>query len=679
MRASWCQQHPQAVGVLLVMLMLVGAAATPASAQVRSRNEPVRAQLSVLETTDLHTHVLSYDYLRLADEPSFGLDRTATLIRQARAESANSILIDAGDTIEGTALADFQATVKAPGCGEPIAIFKAMNALGYDAATVGNHEFNYGLNWLSRASGRPLDVTDDGASGKAERCAGTDFPLVLANVIGKKSQQTLFPPFVILKRTVQATTASGQTLSRTLRIGVIGFTPPQIMVWDKRWLDGKVETVGMLAAARHYIPAMRQAGADLVVVVSHGGLDASPYQPSMESGNYHLLKDVPGIDVLLMGHSHQVFPDPASKAPGFNAPGVDKVRGTVHGVPAVMAGFWGRYLGVIKLELAHDGKRWQVQQSATRVEARPIKQLDGQYVAADPVISRIIAAEHEQTKAYVRTPIGSSDFAMSTFFADVGDVTALKTVNMAQADFVEKQIQGDPARYAALQGLPVLSMASPFKSGFAGPGDYTDIAPGPLGINNAADLYVYPNTVHAVKVNGVGLKLWLESAARRFHRIDPAKVDAQELIAGVPGYNFDMLTSPDVRYQIDISQPVGSRIRNLSYRGKLVDDSMVFVVATNNYRASSLANSEIVFSSLETNRDVVVGYVTAAKNLVYKTHGAARSWTFTPLPHAGPVVFHAPPDKISWAQAAAITNVQQIKADDGQGKGMALYELNLKP
>ena len=227
-------------GALLACFCAVSLAASPIKKARTAVLPPARATLAILETTDLHTHVVGFDYFKLADDPSFGLDRTATLINQARSEFANTLLLDAGDTIEGTSLADYQAQVKPPDCGTPIAMFKAMNALRYDAATVGNHEFNYGLDWLARASGRRFEATlTDGrptdaqprAGQKKPVCAGPNFPLVLANVVGKKSQNPLFPPYVILKRQVKATDANGNAVQRDLRIGLIGFTPPQIMLW----------------------------------------------------------------------------------------------------------------------------------------------------------------------------------------------------------------------------------------------------------------------------------------------------------------------------------------------------------------------------------------------------------------------------------------------------------------
>jgi 2',3'-cyclic-nucleotide 2'-phosphodiesterase/3'-nucleotidase len=510
-------------------------------------------------------------------------------------------------------------------------------------------------------------------------CAGPGFPQVLANVISAKSKAPLFPPYAVISRQVTATAADGRPVQVPLRVGIIGFAPPWITVWDKRHLENRIYTRGVKEAAEQYIPEMRAKGADLVVVISHSGLDGSTYSPAMEQGTYHLAQ-VPGVDALLMGHSHQVFPNAASPLPQFNLPNVDKVKGTVFGVPAVMAGMWGNTLGVIRLELAWDGRRWTVDRSKTMVEARSTRKLDRSYVDPDPAVTAATAAEHQEAVAYVKTPIGTTDFRMSTYFADVGDPSAIQIVNQAQADHVAAHVKANMPEYA---GVPVLSVSAPFKVGFGGANDFTAVAAGDLAINNAADLYIYANTVQAVKIDGAGVKAWLETAARRFNLIDPARTDEQKLTSTSPGYNFDMFTSPDIHYEIDVTQPVNSRIKNLTYKGQPVSPAQEFIVATNNYRASGggdvpgLDGRATIFQSPDTNRDVLIAYVKSLKKLTRQANGSHRSWRFTRVKTAGPVVFLSAQNRLSDAQAAGLTNVSVLRADDGSGKGLAVYRLDL--
>jgi len=644
---------------------------------------PVGAQatLALLETTDLHANILSYDYYKLKAEPSIGFERTATLIAQARAQYPNNLLLDNGDALQGTALADFQARVApraADGCPQLPAVYRAMDLLGVDGAGIGNHEFNYGLPYLSQVTGSAFDV--DGVPRDAPRCAGPKFPIVLANVYSVKSGQPLFAPYRILTRTIAATGPDGRPVTATIKVGIIGFAPPGILAWDKRWLDGKVYAEGVRETALKYIPQMRAEGADLVVALSHGGIDGAPYTPGMENANLYLAQE-PGVDAMLIGHSHQPFPLAASTVPEFNLPAVDKARGTVHGVPAVMASLWGKHLGVIALHVHYDGRRWTVDKTRTTVEARSTRLPDGSYVAADPAVGQLVASEHDATIRYVQTPVGTSDFRMSTYFADVGDPSAVQLVNQAQTDYVQRFVKDNLPQYAA---LPVLSMASPFKTGAAGVGDYTDVKPGALALNNAADLYLYPNELHAVKLDGAGLTAWLEKSAERFHRIDPAITKDQELVnTSFAGYNFDMPTSADISYRIDVTRPVGQRIVALQYKGAPIAPGQEFLIATNNYRASGGGNfpgldgSRTVVAAPDSSRDVLIAYIRKTGQLSRAANGAARSWRFVPVAVKGRVVFHAAPGMLALAREAGLSAVSEVKPDDGGGKGFALYAVDL--
>ncbi len=658
---------------LLVPALLGGCAIAPVATPAGSR-----ATVALLETTDLHSNVLGYDYYKLAPDASFGFDRTATLIAEARKQYANTLLLDNGDTIQGTALSDYEALVAPRACGQVLSIYKAMNHLRFDGGGIGNHEFNYGLAHLSQVTGNRFEV--DGVDPAKPRCAGPAFPQVLANVYSLKTGQPLFAPYHIIDKQITAQDAAGKAFTATLKVGIISFAPPTIMSWDKRWLDGKVYTEGVRESALKYIPEMRAKGADLVVAISHGGLDAAPYSPTMENANYYLAQ-VPGVDAMLIGHSHQVFPNAKSTAAQFNLPGVDNAKGLVHGVPTVMANLWGKHLGVIGLQLAHDGQRWAVDKSATTVEARGAQHADKTYVAADPAVAALVAEEHEATIRYVKTPVGVTGFRMSTYFADVGDVSAMAVVNLAQADYVSNYVKTSLPQYA---NLPVLSMSAPFKSGNAGVTDFTDVPAGSLALNNAADLYLYPNALYAVKVNAVELKAWLEHAAGRFNTIDPARKEPQELVnPAFASYNFDTLTSPDVRYEIDVTRPVGERIRNLSYRGKPVGAASEFLIATNNYRASGgggfpgLDGGKTVIASPDNNREVLIAYIKRTRDLTRAAHGANRSWSFTKVKTAGPVVFRSAPGLTALAHEAGLRHVSQVRADDGAGKGFALYAIDL--
>jgi len=626
-----------------------------------------RANVAILETTDVHANVLSYDYYKLKPDASLGYERTATLIRRARAEFPNTFLFDSGDTIQGSVLADYQALVKPVTCDQELAIYQAMDAMGYDGGTAGNHEFNYGLRFLSQVTGTPMNV--DG--GHSERCAGPRFPLVLANVYSARDGKPIFKPWTVVTKQIEAYTPDGSKLSVPLKVGIIGFTPPPIMDWDKQNLAGKVTVSGVVEAAQKYLPELEAQHPDLVVAILHGGLNTAPYTPDMENAGWHLA-GVPGIDALLLGHSHAEFPGP--RYAGLKE--VDAQRGLVRGVPAVMADFFGKDLGVIRLVLDRKDGRWVVDREESRSEVRRICPQKNDCVPADPAIAPLVQQAHAATIAYVNTPIGESTLRLSSHFADEGNMTALAPVNAAQIDYVRNEL---PRSHPELANVPVLSAAAAFRTGFGGPDDYTDVASGPLTLRNAADLYFYPNTLAAVKTDGAGVKAWLEKSAERFNRIDPAKAGEQALInSRFTGYNFDQIQG-GIRYVIDVSKPVGQRITTLTFQGKPVEPGQPFIVVTNNYRASGgghfpgLDGSNIVLAAPDGTREILAKWLERRQRISTQDL-EPTSWTFAPLKTRGPVVFTDASGKQAVAREAGLGNIRQLK---DHGDGTATYAIDL--
>jgi len=654
-----------AVPAAMALALLAGCATTPQKAAVAPDGS--RAQVAILETTDIHSNVLSFDYYKLKPDSSLGYERTATLIRRARQQYANTFLFDSGDTIQGSVLADYQAQVQKIGCQEELGIYQAMDAIGYDGGTAGNHEFNYGLPFLSQVTGTPMNV--DG--GHADRCAGPHFPLVLSNVFSARDGQPIFKPWAVVEKTIQVDTPNGKKRSVTLKVGIIGFTPPPIMEWDKQNLAGKVTVTGVIEAANKYMPELKAQHPDLIVAILHGGLNTDTYTSEMENGGWYLAA-VPGVDVLLLGHSHTEFPGPHYQS----MKDVDAKRGFVRGTPAVMGGFFGKDLGVIELALERRDGRWVINKDKTHSEVRPICPTKNDCVPADPAIAPLVAKAHDAAVAYVNTPIGDTKVRMSSYFADQGNMTALAAINAAQREYVSAEL---PHLHPELAKLPVLSAAAAFRTGFGGPDDYTDVVPGPITLRSAADLYFYPNTLNAVKVSGTGLKAWLEKSAERFNQIDPNKTGEQELIGkGLPGYNFDQIQG-GLHYVIDVSKPKGERIVHLTYKGKPVKPEQNFIVATNNYRASGGGNfpgldgSNIVLAAPDGAREILAKWLQQHKQIKAKDL-EATSWRFAPLKTRGPVVFKAAAGKLDAARAAGLKNITLLKDN---GDGTATYAIDL--
>jgi 2',3'-cyclic-nucleotide 2'-phosphodiesterase/3'-nucleotidase len=571
-------------------------------------------KLRILETTDLHVNVFPYDYYRDTADDTVGLARTANLVKAARHEAKNSLLFDNGDLIQGSPLGDYVAYRRGMKPGDVHPMVAAMNVLNYDCGTLGNHEFNYGLEFLANSLGT------------------TKFPLVCANVM-KANGETLVKPWLVLDR--EFTDDAGA--KHKIKVGVIGFVPPQIMQWDQAHLAGKASTIDIVEAAQKHVPDLKKAGAEIVVALCHSGIAGGERQGGEENAALHLAK-VEGIDVILTGHQHLVFPGGKEFA---NIPGVAVQKGSLHGKPAVMAGFWGSHLGIVDLDLTKQGDGWKV--AAFKTEARPIYERDASRkivpkVQSDPAVMAASQGDHDATLKYVREPVGTTKVPIHSYFSLVSDDASVKIVTEAQAWYV-----ADLLKNTEHKDLPLLSAGAPFKAGGrGGPNYFTDIKPGPLAIKDMADVYIYPNTIRAVKITGAQVREWLERSAGIYNQIDPAKSGEQELInSRFPAFNFDVIAG--VQYKIDPTQPSrydmdgklvdpnARRIKDLTYNGKPVTDDQVFIVATNNYRAGGGGNfpgteggKTTILDAPDLTRDAIMRFIVERKEIAPKADG---SWS----------------------------------------------------
>ena len=622
-----------------------------------------QAHLRIMETTDLHVHVFPYDYY--ADKPvdTVGLSRTASLIEAVRAEATNAMLVDNGDFLQGNPMGDYIAYERGMKDGDLHPIIQAMNTLGFDASTLGNHEFNYGLDFLMKS------------------LAGASFPIVSANVVkslgaSPREDETLVTPYIILDREV--TDGAGE--KHPIRVGLIGFVPPQIMNWDRKHLEGKVQTRDIVTTAQSWVPQMLEEGCDIIVALSHSGIGAAEHTEGMENASTPLAR-VDGVDALMTGHSHLVFP--SSTFDGFAE--VDVATGTISGKPAVMGGFWGSHMGLIDLLLERDGNRWKVISSTS--EARPISQRNEDrsitaLVEDVPTVLASVQKEHEETLAYVRRAVGRTSAPLYSYFALVADDPSVQIVSQAQTWYIAEMLKG-----TEYEALPLLSAAAPFKAGGrGGPDYYTDVAPGDVAIKNVADLYLYPNTIRAVKVTGQQLKDWLERSAGMFNQVEPGKADQVLLNPDFPSYNFDVIDG--VTYEIDLSQPSkygpkgedlnpdASRIVNLMHDGKPVDPAADFVIATNNYRAGGggdfpgAKGDTIIFEGPDTNRDIIVRFIVEEGTINPTADG---NWRFKVLPGTS-VLFDTGPKAVD--HLADLTTLAIEPAGDGPD-GFARFRITL--
>ncbi|GAB7220568.1 bifunctional 2',3'-cyclic-nucleotide 2'-phosphodiesterase/3'-nucleotidase [Vibrio comitans] len=610
-----------------------------------SNDSKVSIDLRLMETTDLHGNMMPFDYFANKYEPSFGFARTALVINEARAEVTNSMLFDNGDLIQGSPMADYIANQFAQDSDyldqNPHPVYKAMNLMDYDAANIGNHEFNYGLDFLEAATQH------------------AEFPYVVSNVFEYDenlltadsfqtnscelrvesefldSAEPAFEPYVMLDR--EFTARNGE--SYTLKVGVIGFTPPNIMSWDKSHLECGVVVSDIKATAAYYVPKMKEEGADIIVAIPHSGLTGADLDvPFADNATWQLAK-IDGIDAIMFGHDHNNFPTTAGSYDGME--GVDAPAGKIFGKPAVMPGFWGNHVGVIDLvvETRDEGETWSVNYEESTTELRTLPEDKTQI---SPLVAASVAKEHVATQEYMAEPILGISQKINSFFAAIEPDLSVQIVNEAQFHWGQKLIED--GELDIKDGEILLSVSAPFKGGRGGRDDYTDINGTELTNASVADLYVFDNNTPAIlKLTVADVKEWLETIASQQYKTVANNGDAL-LHQMFRSYNLDVFyggwdqqgDNIDLHYTIDVTQeprylvddsgelidgeaqldPADNRrISDITYNGDTLDDDQVVYVVTNNYRASNnwipgVDNAELVLEDAAySNRELVDQYL----------------------------------------------------------------------
>ena len=595
-----------------------------------------RALFRLMATSDVHANLLPYDYFTdQADQP-YGLSRLATLIKRLRTETANTLLVDNGDMLQGTPLSDFSRT-PAPDTAPDTPsedtlnpIIDAMNALGYDAAGLGNHEFNFGLAWLQRATGQAR------------------FPYVASNLTPAREEDRFWASQLLLHRDV--TCASGATYPLT--IGLLSLVPPQILTWDRHHLDGHITCTDMTDIAERLVPALRAEGADLVIVLAHTGFGPEASLPGLENAALPLSR-IPGIDGLVTGHIHDVFPGgKALAAPGTE---IDESRGRINGTATVMPGFRGSHLGVIEFDLLRRDDRWRL--CAATARALPVAPHHAETLPPDPALDARLTPAHHATLAQTRRSIGTTSAPLHSYLSLLGHNPAERLVAGAQRRALAHAVEGGP-----LADLPILSSVAPFKTGGRGGPDYfTDIPAGPLALRHGADLYAFPNTLIGAVVTGRELRHWLDCAALVYLQVAPGARDAKLCNLEAPGHIFEVIDG--LTYEIDLAQPPRfsltgeeiapgtSRIHALCYQGKPVQEDDRFLLATNHYRAAgsgpfpAIAPDRWIMPSRALLRDLIIADLAETGQI---TPPEDPVWRFRPMPgttvvcRSGPGLRHVP-------------------------------------
>ena len=521
--------------VIMLALVLVGRSFAPD-----------RVQITILGTTDLHGNILPIDYYTNKSD-NRGIAKIATLIKRVRKEQPNVLLIDSGDTIQGSPLESFHGR-KNNQPTDPMMLM--MNSLNYDAMAVGNHEYNFGLKVLEKARSE------------------AKFPWLSANTYDKAKQQPHYKPYIVKE-------VAG------VKIGILGLTTPGVPNWDSPPNYAGLEFHEPVAEARKWVPILReQEKADVVVIAMHMGLgedlrtgDVSPGQIPHENSAIDIAQNVPGVDVIFMGHTHRDVPSLY-----------------INGVLLTQANHWGRHLARADLYLQRAGSGWRMYAKS----ARTIPSDDR--VEPDPEVVKLAEPYDQETQGWLSRVIGESAEELTAREARFRDTAILDLIQKVQLE----------------AGKADVSMVASFNS-------EARIAKGPVSVRDIAGLYVYENTLAVLEVTGQQLKDALEHSAKYFKAYEPGKTPRDLINEKIPAFNFDI--AEGVTYDLDISKPVGQRIQNLRFRGQPLAPTRKLRLATNNYRVNGgggydmYKNAPVVYRSSEEIRELIIDWVERNKTV----------------------------------------------------------------
>ncbi len=508
---------------------------------------PARAHVVILGTTDMHGRVFPIDYYTNKYD-NVGIAKVATLVKEARKNDPDLLLVDSGDTIQGTPLEYFHNKKNnAP----PDPMMLAMNALHYDSMTVGNHEYNFGLKVLEKARSE------------------AKFPWLSANSYDKGTDHPHYPPYIV--KEVQG-----------VRIGVLGLTTPGIPNWENVPNYEGLEFHETIREAKKWVPILREKEkVDVVVITMHMGIEedlrtgqTNPAQVPNENAAIAIARQVPGVDVILMGHTHRDVPSLV-----------------VNGVLLTQANRWASHVARVDLYLEKDeAGRWQV--AAKSARTIPVTEK----TEIDPEIAELGKPYDKETQDWLGRAIGESAEELTARDGRFKDTAIIDLIQRVQME----------------AGHADVSMAAAFNLS-------ARIPKGQVTVRDIAGLYEYENTLVTLELTGQQLKDALEHSARYFREYEPGKSLNELIDQRIPGYNFDI--AEGVTYEIDIKKPFGQRIQNLKFKGQTLSPKQKLRVVTNNYRVNGgggftmYKDAPVIYRSSEEVRELIIDWVERNKNI----------------------------------------------------------------
>jgi 2',3'-cyclic-nucleotide 2'-phosphodiesterase (5'-nucleotidase family) len=530
------------IGLAMALVMLVVAASGNAGA-------PVRAQITILSTTDLHGNILPLDYYTNRPDER-GLAKAATIIKQARRENPDLLLVDSGDTIQGTPLVYYHnKNNNAP----PDPMMLVMSALRYDAMAVGNHDYNFGLKVLEKARHE------------------AKFPWLSANTYRQGTDQTYFDPYIVRE-------VSG------VRVGILGLTTAGIPHWENTENYAGLEFRETVSEAKKWVAILREKErVDLVVISMHMGLERDLRTGELrvgvvpnENAAISIAEQVPGVDVILMGHTHREEPSLY-----------------INGVLLTQAYRWGSRVARVDVYMEKTegaGGGWRVAARSARTIPVDVT------VEPDAEVLKLVEPYDRETQSWLGRVIGESPADLSAVDARFRDTAIVDLIHRVQLE----------------TGKADVSMAANFNP-------QAHIPKGPVTVRDIAGLYEYENTLVVLEVTGQQLKEALEHSARYFRDYVPNKLAVDLVDERIPGYNFD--TAEGVTYDLDISKPTGQRIQNLRFKGQPLNPTQKLRLATNNYRVNGgggytmYKDAPVLYRSGEEIRELIIEWVELHKRI----------------------------------------------------------------
>lgn len=545
-------------------------------------------QLAILETSDLHCNILPYDYYSDKKSDFFGLAKVASLIKKYRKLYPHSILVDNGDLIQGNALSDYLHQFKIVDEHTIHPIIKAMNYLQYDIATVGNHDFNYGIDFLQKITKQAT------------------FPYICSNIFFKNKNipntkgNSLFPKtFIITKKLSE---------NDTINIGFLGVAPPQILIWDKHILSEKLLIDDIVESAKESVKELKKNGADIIIALAHSGILPLKYIKNSENAVYKLAK-IKQIDAIFSGHAHNIFPG-GKIYQNLESFKINNRTGKINEKPVVMPGALGSHLGIIILKLKKNKNTWEVKESFSEIAS--VKNVE-----EDSKIVSLVTAENIQVLKYIRSQVGKTKIHFHSWFSQIEVSNASQFIQKTAIEFVSEKLA-----LTKWKNLPIICAFAPLNTGSHG-SSYINITKGPLAIKDISNLYPYDNEIKVLLINKKQIIQWLEFGAQCFQQIKPNVTEEINIINPLfPTFNFDSIFG--LTYEIDISQPIGKRIVNLKFQGKGIKFNQKFAIITNNYRAAgggnfpNLTKLKMILDSTQLYRSLIIEKVTKLKEIDFE-------------------------------------------------------------